>query len=158
MKKQDLLFIFYYLFISIIVIFVFNIIGLSEYESLRTNLYEKPFDLCRVITNHTYKDIYYGGFRNYLWGIAFYILMGIGVFAFAFPISYFIDKHLLKGYFFEIKDGNNYKYGFKDKFRFILIIPLSPFIYTLLIFLILSIYYGDIYNCSNIINWVESSY
>ena len=107
MKKQDLLYIPFYIILSILFLFCIEYLYLDEYETFNSSFYERPFDICRTITNHTYKDIYYGGLTNYLGWLGMAFLIGLACFAFSFPGTYFIDKYLLKGYFFKYLENEN---------------------------------------------------
>ena len=160
MKKQDLLYFPFYIIISILVLLIFNIYGLHEYETLKNSLYERPLDICRLITNHTYKDTYYGGLTNYLGKFGMSFLMGIGCFGVSFPATYIADKIFFKRYFFkylenENNNKDNNKRVLEKAFLFFFIIPIPPLIYDLLPFIF---YRHDTYNCLAIIKYVESSW
>ena len=123
--------------------------------------YDSPFEICRVITDHYYKDIYYGGLRNYFGLFGWYLLTGFIVFAFAWPTAYLINTYLFKSYFLQanIKPKNIYKKYTSNKeniFSFILIffvmLPLPVLIYDLIPLL----YYD--YSCEEIIKFKESLY
>jgi len=158
-KKQDLLYIPFYIIISILFLFCIEYLYLEEYETFKSSFYERPFDICRVITKHTYKDIYYGGFTNYLGSLGMAFLIGLACFAFSFPGTYFIDKFFLKRYFFKYLENensnqiNNKKRILDKFFPFVFIIPIPPIIYDFLPFIF---YKSDTYNCLAIIKYVES--
>jgi hypothetical protein len=158
MKRRDYEYILFYITISLLVMFLFIYFNLSEYESFKNSFFNQPFDICRVIENHTYKDNFYGGLINYISYIGFQLIVGIGIFAFSFIATYFADIYLFKRYFFQdekIKNGIIIsKQDFKDKGYFFFIIPLPPMIYDFLPF----IFFNEKYNCLEIIRYVESTW
>ena len=157
MKSEDFKFLALYTFTTFVVIFLFSFFTLDDYQSLSSHFGERPFEICRVITNHVYKDIYYGGLGNIFGLIGWYFLYGIYIFAFSFIATYFVDRYLFKGSFFQLEKAsegiNPYKEKMKDKYIFILFLPIPPFIYDLLPFL----FFKNL-TCMEVIKYVESSY
>ena len=124
--------------------------------------YDSPFNICRVITEHYYKDIYYGGLKNYLGFYLFYWLFGFFVFAFAWPTAYFLDTYLFKSYFlqshfktkkiFKKKNTSNKENILYRTLILLVMLPLPVLIYDL----IPLVYYD--YNCEELIKFKESLY
>lgn len=112
--------------------------------------YERPFDICRVITNHVYEDIIYGGLSNYIAMYLWQLFLGILTFAFAFPFMYFLDKYVFKSFFMtttnivDAKDPSKLYYFL----FFFIVIPLPAFLFNIYPL------FND--NCENIIRTVES--
>ena len=133
----------FYIFVTLLGLFI-----LSFFND--TPSYERAFDFCRVITNHTYKDIYYGGLSNYLASYGWNLMIGIFLFAFSFPTMYFIDIYLFKSYFLQNTDIVNPKEPSKLHYIlfFFIVIPLPSFLFNIYPLL------DD--NCEYIIKTVES--
>ena len=117
------------------------------------------------MTNHTYNEFYYGGLTNYLAMVFMYFLYGIGILAFAWPLTALIDKYIFKGYFIFstnkiiVKNKNTKKIKipghyniFEKVFGVMLILIAPPLIYDFLPLLVFE------YDCFDLIKYKESLY
>ena len=117
MKSEDFKFLALYTFTTFVVIFLFSFFTLDDYQSLSSHFGERPFEICRVITNHVYKDIYYGGLVNIFGLIGWYFLYGIYIFAFSFIATYLVDRYLFKGSFFQLEKASEGINPYKEKMK-----------------------------------------
>lgn len=130
---------------------------------LHEHFYTKPFNDCRVITDHTYKDIHYGGYVSWLklFGLkAFYSWITL---AFAFPLYYIIGIRFLNKYCTKLKtseddydkyDTSPVKWNIFGLIYLILVV----WLYDLIVYYISNLYFGEIYNCLDIIQYVQESH
>ena len=117
-------------------------------------IYQNPFDACRVLISHTYKDNNYGGLTNFLamWGFYFFegwFHMFLGFVLIFYPLNKFIFNSKLDP-----------EINLSPKFLFIFfgltILFITP-IYEFLIYSYYSFNYEN-YNCEYLIKSIESTW
>ena len=160
MTKKDYIGFLFYIVVALTLRFFFDFFNEKSF-------YDAPFEICRVMTNHTYNEFYYGGLTNYLAMVFMYFLYGIGILAFAWPLTALIDKYIFKGYFIfytntnkiivKIKNTNKIKITgditiFEKVFGVMLILIAPPLIYDFLPLLVFE------YDCFDLIKYKESLY
>ena len=59
MTKKDYIGFLFYIVVALTLRFFFDFFNEKSF-------YDAPFEICRVMTNHTYNEFYYGGLTNYL--------------------------------------------------------------------------------------------
>ena len=132
------------------------------FRLLGQHFYKKPFEDCRIITNHVYKDIYYGGFINWLAWFGWYFFKMVVALSFAFPLYFIIGIRILEKYYIKFRtpeeeydyDKSPVKWNIFGLIYLILIV----WLYDLSVYYISSLYFGDAYNCFDIIKSVEKYY
>ena len=144
------------LFCSLIACLILDVVkDFNQDLSFREIFYKNPFDSCRVLIGHYYKDIYYGGLTNFLALIVGYFFYGLFVGGIGGSGIYLLSNK----YLFKIKNERNIWNQVVERPKvifFVFLFFIGP-IYDFLIYSYYSLVIEN-YNCEFLIKTIENAW
>ena len=155
-KKSQITAYIFLLLYSLVACVIFDLIkDFNQDLSFVEIFYRNPFEACRVLIGHNYKDTYYGGLTNFLAMIVMYFFYGLFIGGIGGTGIYMLSNK----YLFKIKNDPNIWNKVVERPNVVFFVFLF-FIGPIYDFLIYS-YYSlviESYNCEFLIKTIENSW